>query len=99
MYQIRPEDKAYVEEFKKTPIGHHSPNLQRILNLFRGEPMAGKYVLICTRPHREWTLAVLPGARGERIRMTEEVFQSIEQAEWYVFKQRWAKYAGENLGD
>jgi branched-chain amino acid transport system permease protein len=99
MYQIRPEDKACIEEFRKTPIGHHSPNLQRILNLFRGEPMAGKFALICTRPHREWTLAVLSGTRGERIRMTEEVFHSLEEAEWYVFKQRWAKYTGEHLSD
>jgi len=50
MYRIKPEDKQYIEEFRKNPVGHHSPGLQRILNLFRGEAMAGKYVLACTKP-------------------------------------------------
>ena len=99
MYRIKPEDKAYIEEFKKTPIGHHSPGLQRILTLFRNEAMPGKYVLICTKPYKEWMLGQLTGARGERIKMTNQVFHSIEDAEWYVFKKRWAKYAKENLPD
>jgi hypothetical protein len=99
MYRIRPEDKAFIEEFKNTPIGHHSPGLQRILTLFRGEPMAGKYVLVCTKPYKEWMLGQLTGVRGERIRMTNQVFHSINEAEWFVFKQRWAKYANETLAD
>jgi hypothetical protein len=97
MYNIKPEDKQFIDEFKKTPIGHHSPGLQRVLNLFRGEAMAGKYVLICTKPHKEWMLGQLTGVRGERIRMTNQTFTSIDEAEWFVFKQRWAKYANETL--
>ena len=34
MYRIKSEDAQYIEEFRKNPIGHHSPGLQRILNLF-----------------------------------------------------------------
>jgi len=97
VYKIKPEDKAFVEEFKKCPIGHHSPGLQRILNLFRGEATAGKYVLVCTTPHKQWALGVLSGIRGEPIRMTGEVFESLIDAEWYVFQRRWAKYTGEEL--
>jgi hypothetical protein len=97
MYEIRPEDDAYIEEFKKTPIGHHSPGLQRVLNRFRGEAMAGKYVLICTKPHQEWMLGQLTGVRGEPVKMTNQVFDSIEQAEWYVFCQRWAKATGKDI--
>ena len=99
MYRIKPEDAQYIQEFRKNPIGHHSPGLQRILNLFRGEAMAGKYVLVCTKPHKEWMLGQLTGVRGERIRMTNQVFTSIEEAEWFVFKQRWAKYTNETLPD
>jgi hypothetical protein len=110
MYHIKLEDRQYIEEFKKCPIGHHSPGLQRILNLFRGEAMADKYVLICTKPHKEWMLGQLTGVRGERIRMTNQVFTSIDrmtnqvftsidEAEWFVFKQRWAKYVNETLPD
>ncbi len=41
MYHIKSEDKQFIEEFKNNPIGHHSPGLQRVLNLFRGEAMNG----------------------------------------------------------
>ena len=33
------------KEFRENPVGHHSANLQCILNLFRGEPLEGKYIL------------------------------------------------------
>ncbi len=56
MYKIQPEDKSVIEEFRRNPIGNHSPRLQRILNLFRGAGMAGKYVLVCRKPHEEWVL-------------------------------------------
>ncbi len=99
MYKLTPEDRQYVDEFRQTPVGHHSPGLQRILNLFRGEAMAGKYVLVCTKPHQEWMLGQLTGVRGERIRMTNHVFTSLAEAEWYVFKQRWKRHTGEDLPD
>jgi hypothetical protein len=99
MYHIKSEDKQFIDEFKNNPIGHHSPGLQRVLNLFRGEAMNGKYVLVCTKPHKEWMLGQLTGVRGERIRMTNQVFTSIDEAEWFVFKQRWAKYTNETLPD
>jgi hypothetical protein len=99
MYRIRPEDREVIEEFKRNPIGNHSPRLQRLMNLFRGAPMEGKYVLVCTTPYKEWALGQLTGKRGEPIRMTNQVFHSIEDAEWYVFKQRWKHHTGEDLND
>jgi len=35
-YAFQPEDGQFIEEFMKTPIGHHSPGLQRVLNVMRG---------------------------------------------------------------
>ena len=98
-YTLQPEDKQAVEEFRRNPTGNHSPRLQRILNLFRGAPMAGKYVLLCRKPFEEWALGQLTGNRGEPIQMTNQVFHSIEDAEWYVFKQRWKHSTGEDLED
>jgi hypothetical protein len=53
VYKVSERDQEIFEEFRQKPIGHHSPALQRVLNVFRGEPTAGKYVLICTKPHKE----------------------------------------------
>ena len=33
-----------IQEFKENPVGHHSPQLQRLLNVMRGAPM-GKETL------------------------------------------------------
>lgn len=100
VYKINPADKHLAEEFRKKPIGHHSPELARVLNLFRGQDQAGKYVLICTRPHEEFVLAELPARRGHPIKMHHNrVFASIEEAEWEVFKIRWEHFTGEKLED
>ena len=101
-YKINTADKHLVEEFRKKPIGLHSAELQKVLNLFRGEAMEDKYVLICTKPHEEWMLAQLPSParRGEPLKQHHnQIFHSIDEAEWEVFKLRWHKYTGEHLED
>jgi hypothetical protein len=99
MYQINPDDVHLAEEFRANPIGKHSPDLQRVLNLFRGEAMADKYVLICTKPHERWVLGQLTGVRGKPVKLSNHVFDRIEDAEWHVFKLRWKKYTGRDLPD
>ena len=98
-YRIRPQhDRQHVDEFRHNPIGHHSPDLQRILNTLRGGPLAGKLVLVCTKPFAEWTLAKHPGVRGKPIELLpEHTFTSREEAEWAVFRMRWKQHTGEDL--
>ncbi|SMH26491.1 hypothetical protein [Mesorhizobium australicum] len=99
-YKIDPADKHLVEEFRANPVGQHSPDLQRLLNLFRGSASEGKYVLYCTKPHEEWILAQLPGRRGEPFKLHhDKVFHSQEEAEWAIFKLRWFDHTGEQLDD
>jgi N,N-dimethylformamidase len=86
-----------IEEFRKTPIGHHSPELQVILNELRGTPMENKYCLICTKPNREWQLAMTTGVRGKPVKTLNQKFTSLEEAEWYVFKKRWKQLRGETI--
>lgn len=97
MYQVDPKAVHLAQEFKAQPIGKHSAELQKVLNLFRGEAMKDKYVLVCTEPHKRWVLAQLTGARGQGVRLSNQVFTSINDAEWYVFKLRWKKYTGQDL--
>ena len=88
-----------VEEFRKTPVGHQSVELQKMMSVMRGERFPGKHVLICTKPHKEWRLARLSGVRGKPIEVVEGVvYTSIEEAEWEVFKIRWKALTGEELG-
>jgi hypothetical protein len=97
MYKITPEDRQYVDEFRAQPVGPHSPGLQRILNAMRSAPQAGKFVLVATKPHREWTLGILSGQRGAAVKLTSHVFTDLNEAELYVFRQRWKAMTGEDL--
>ena len=94
VYKVHANDQAAIDEFNAKPIGHHSPKLQRILNVIRGQPAKDKYVLICTKPHKEWTLGQLSGERGKPVKiLKKQVFTNIEDAERAIFRRRWAKHA------
>jgi branched-chain amino acid transport system permease protein len=97
-YTIDPKaDREWVDEFRKCPVGPHSPQLRRVLNTLRGGPLAGRYVLVCTKPYREWVLARHPGARGKPFEILEQRFSSREEAEWAVFRLRWKEDTGQDL--
>ncbi|MEM7025733.1 MAG: hypothetical protein AAF637_24600 [Pseudomonadota bacterium] len=98
-YTIDPKtDREWVDEFRRCPVGPHSPNLQRVLNVLRGGPLAGRYVLVCTKPYREWVLARHPGVRGKPLEILgEHRFSSREEAEWAVFRLRWKEHTGQDL--
>jgi hypothetical protein len=98
IYRIQSEDLAFAEEFRQKPVGRHSPGLQRILSLFRGEPIEDKLAILCTKLHKEWRLVQLPGVQGQPIRMFgDKVFHSVEEAEWEIFKLRWKRHTGADL--
>lgn len=96
-FRQQPDDHALIDEFKQNPIGHHSPDLQRLLNRLRGAPMADKYCLVVVKPNREWQLAKTTGEPGQPVKLLSRRFSSMDEAEWYVFRQRWKAATGETL--
>ncbi len=98
MYEIDPERLDLAREFKAQIYGRHSGELQRVLNRMRGGANAGRYVIICTKRHREWVLARMGQKLGDPIEpIPERVFRSEEEAEWVVFKLRWRELTGREL--
>jgi len=98
MFQIDPRRRELAAEFKATPFGPHSGDLQQVLNLMRAQPLPGRYILVTLTPHREWALARLGPARSGQVELVDGVrYQSPEQAEWYIFKRRWQELTGETL--
>jgi hypothetical protein len=57
MFTIDPRRADLAREFKRCPFGPHSPELQAVLNVLRGSLHCQNLLLVCTRPHAEWTLA------------------------------------------
>lgn len=97
-YRIDPDrDLPFAREFLATPVGLHSPGLQRVLNVLRGEPLAGKYVLVEVTPHRQWQLGRLTGDRGRAVDLFDTYFTDLETAEREVFRLRWKEHVGQDL--
>ena len=84
-------------EFRARPFGEHSPDLQYLLHLMRRPSDRPFHVLMIDRPGERWTLALLePGGKSPP-RRTNTVFTDLKEAEWHVFRLRWAMLAGEEL--
>jgi len=87
-----------IEEFRANPLGPHSDELVHLLTVLRGVPAAGKYALIEVERDREWALATLSGERGVApTLLPEHRFTSLADAEWTVFRLRWAYWTGREL--
>lgn len=99
VYKIDPEaDRRYIEEFRRQPIGAHSPGLQRLLNVLRHDPSGWQVILVCRRPFEAWVLGLMPPGRAGPLRIEEApVFTSREEAEWEVFRRRWRAHTGEDI--
>jgi hypothetical protein len=98
LYKIDPVgDLAFAEEFFANPVGHQSPGLQRVLHVFRGEPLQEKYVLVTTKPHAQWQLARLSGQRGKPLTLLDTFYTCLLTAERDIFKRRWKDFTGEDL--
>ena len=90
------EDRQYIEEFRKTPIGAHSPGLQRLLNIMRLDSGGDQPVLVCRRRFTEYVIGRMPLKRSEPIEMEDSpVFATREEAEWELFRRRWHLHTGE----
>lgn len=95
---IDPERVDLAREFYRNPWGPHSAELQRILNVMRAAPVAGKHVILMSGPYRRWSVARLTGVRGEAAEVIEELtFDNPEDAERAVFKLRWEAHTGQPL--
>jgi hypothetical protein len=98
-YKIDPEtDRHYIEEFRRQPIGAHSPGLARLLTVMRQDPSGRQVILVCRKPFAEWVLGEMPPSRADPIAIEDgPVFTSREEAEWEVFRRRWRKLTGEAI--
>jgi len=94
MFAFDPTRLDLAREFRASPWGNHSPDLQYLLNLMRRPTDEPFHVLLIESPGERWRLAVMqPGAPGAP-RPLDVTFNDAEAAEWEVFRRRWARLAG-----
>jgi branched-chain amino acid transport system permease protein len=78
-----------IAEHRSNPLGHHSEALQRVLQYFRRQPLAGKYVAVMTTPWSEYKIGVLPGVRGQSPSLIDdETYATEEEVLHGIFVRR-----------
>jgi hypothetical protein len=80
-----------IEEHRACPVGRaphngqekveHSKDLIRVLDKLRRQPMAGKLLTVCKKPHEDYRIGIASGIRGQPVEILEESFSSEEACE------------------
>ncbi|WP_216850544.1 hypothetical protein [Acidisoma sp. L85] len=98
-YKIDPDsDRVFIEEFRRNPVGNHSPGLMRVLNTLRYDPSGRQIVLFCRKPFAEWQIGEMPADRREPLVFEDSpIFTNRDEAEWEIFRRRWRAATGEDI--
>ncbi len=90
--------KALIEEHRNNPIGRpgkagtaavkHGGDLARVLDKFRRQPMEGKYVRVCMKPHKDYRIGIVTGIRGKPVKILAKPYPSEGSCEHAIFVRR-----------
>ncbi len=70
------------------PAPIYSQVLVRLIDKLRVVPTAGKHIIVETEPGSEYTIALLPAARGETVLLTGETYATRSEADHAIFLKR-----------
>jgi hypothetical protein len=90
--EIKPRvTREIIEEHRSRPIGKHSDELERVLIYLRMHhlEMAGKYILVCTKPHEEYRIGRFSGNPGPP-ELLPETYPDRNDVEHALFVRRLA---------
>ncbi|MCP5152906.1 MAG: N,N-dimethylformamidase [Ectothiorhodospiraceae bacterium] len=95
MDAIDPSRLDLAREFKRNPLGPHSPDLQKLLKLLRWEPISGRFLVVQPERDGPWYLARTTGPKGHPL----EIFRArgyadLASAWWAVFRARFEQHTG-----
>lgn len=90
--------RELIEEHRDNPIGkpgkagragiQHSDDLARVLDKLRRQPMPGKYVRVCMKPHRDYRIGIVSGVRGKPVKILAKAYPSEDSCEHAIFVRR-----------
>jgi len=70
------------------PAPMYSPALTRLIDKLRIVPQKNKHTIIEKTPWKEYAIGILPGHRGGKIVITDEIYDTREKAEHAIFLKR-----------
>ena len=84
-----------IEEHRRSPRGHHSDALDRVLRFFRVAPIPGKEIVIESVPFQTYHVGVMTGVPGRPAEVLPEAYGSYEETLHAIFLRRVARLRGE----
>ena len=84
-----------MEEHRRSPRGHHSDALDRVLRFFRVAPIPGKEIVIESVPFESYHVGVMTGVPGRPAEVLPETYGSYEETLHAIFLRRVARLRGE----
>ena len=79
---------ALIEEYRASPLGQHSDDLERVLNHFRRSSLAGKYVLFELEANRTYKIVTTGGTGGLPEDVDGTIYTDKNEALHAVFLKR-----------
>lgn len=88
-----------VDEFRRSPLGRHSAELEQLLWVLRSQCPNGRYVLTTDdQDPPRYHVAKLDPVRGRALEYIEGAeFETLEDAEWATFALRWRDHTGQTM--
>src|SRR5690348_6302717 len=80
-----------IEEHRRSPRGHHSDALDRVLRFFRVAPIPGKEIVIESVPFETYHVGVMTGVPGRAAEVLPETYGSYEETLHAIFLRRVAR--------
>lgn len=81
-------DPLYSPTRPGEPASLYSPTLVRLIDRLRVVPTGGKQIIVETERNREFTIAILPEARGGTVEITNERYATRGEADHAIFVKR-----------
>ena len=98
MHSVDPSRLDLCNEFRESPIGPHSPDLQKLIKLLRWERIESRYLLVQPKRGKPWFLAHTTGPKAHPLEIFwNQEFTDLPSAYWALFKARWEANTGQRL--
>ena len=87
MHSVDPSRLDLCNEFRESPIGPHSPDLQKLIKLLRWERIESRYLLVQPKRGQPWLLAHTTGPKAHPLEIFwNQEFTDLPSDYWALFK-------------
>jgi N,N-dimethylformamidase len=98
MHKIDASRLDLARQFRDNPLGPHGSELQKLLKIFRWDPVEDRIIAVQPQRGGRWQLARSTGPKGHPVELFEGPgYATPADAQWAIFRKRWERHTGQAL--